>query len=111
MLVGVVPQVVAATSAYTVIITASSATVQFMVMGSLQYDYGGFFAAVGLVTTFVGQFFVDRMIKKYNRASVIVFAIALIMIIATVLLGYTGVAKVLRQVDNDSSLGFRPLCD
>ena len=40
------------------------------------------------------------MIKKYNRASVIVFAIATIMVIATVLLGYTGVAKVVRQVDN-----------
>jgi uncharacterized membrane protein YfcA len=107
---GVVPQVVAATSAYTVVITASSATVQFMVMGSLQYDYGGFFAAVGLVTTFFGQWVVDGMIKKYNRASVIVFAIAAIMVIATVLLGYTGIEKVIRQVDNGSSLGLKPLC-
>ena len=50
------------------------------------------------------------MIKKYNRASVIIFAIAAIMVISTFLLGYTGIAKVIRQVDNDSSLGMRPLC-
>jgi len=107
---GVVSQVVAATSAYTVVITASSATVQFMVMGSLQYDYAAAVAIVGLVTTFLGQYVVDGMIKKYNRASVIIFAIAAIMVISTFLLGYTGIAKVIRQVDNDSSLGMRPLC-
>ena len=107
---GVVPQVVAATSAYTVLITASSATVQFCIGGTLQYDYAAVVASIGLVATFFGQWVVDGMIKKYNRASVIIFAIALIMIIATCLLGYTGITQVVNQAKAGSSFGFRPLC-
>ena len=107
---GVMPQVVAATSAYTVLITATSATVQFMIGGTLQYDYAAVVASIGLVATFFGQWVVDGMIKKYNRASVIVFAIALIMIIATILLGYTGGQVVYNQAEAGSSFGFRPLC-
>ena len=107
---GVVPQVVAATSAYTGLITASSATVQFIIMKTLQIDYAICFAIIGLIATFAGQYVVDSCIKKYNRASVIIFAIATIMAIATVLLGYSGIDKIVVQAKNGASFGFRPLC-
>ena len=52
---GCLPQPVAATSAYVVLITATSGLVQVIIFGLLPYDYAGVFAVLGLVSTFVGQ--------------------------------------------------------
>ena len=79
-------------------------------MKTLQLDYAICFAIIGLLATFAGQYVVDSCIKKCNRASVIIFAIATIMAIATVLLGYTGIDKIVVQAQNHASFGFRPLC-
>jgi hypothetical protein len=52
---GCLPQPVAATSAYVVLITATSGLVQVIIFGLLPYDYAGVFAVLGLLSTFVGQ--------------------------------------------------------
>ena len=107
---GLSPQSIAATSAYTVLITASSATVQFITLGLLEYDYALVYSIVGLVGSFIGQALVDAIIKKYNAASIIVFTIGGIIALATVLLGYQSIDKLVTDIQSDAPMGFRQLC-
>eukprot|EP00484_Ammonia_sp_Unknown_P009428 CAMPEP_0197073234 /NCGR_PEP_ID=MMETSP1384-20130603/210498_1 /TAXON_ID=29189 /ORGANISM="Ammonia sp." /LENGTH=549 /DNA_ID=CAMNT_0042512067 /DNA_START=33 /DNA_END=1679 /DNA_ORIENTATION=+ len=95
---GVKPTVAAATSAMAVLITSSSAMLQFLLLGYLQFDYTFFFMAVGIVGTFVGQTAVNFAVKKYGRVSVVVFAVATIMALAIVLMTVNGVMSMIDGV-------------
>jgi len=103
---GVKPTVAAATSAMAVLITSSSAMLQFLLLGYLQFDYTFFFMAVGIVGTFVGQTAVNFAVKKYGRVSVVVFAVATIMALAIVLMTVNGVMSMIDGV----SWAFAPPC-
>mmetsp|Transcript_22566 Transcript_22566/g.36203 ORF Transcript_22566/g.36203 Transcript_22566/m.36203 type:complete len:512 (-) Transcript_22566:26-1561(-) len=103
---GVLPTVAAATSAMAVLITSSSAMLQFLLLGYLELDYTFFFMAVGIVGTFVGQTLVNYMVKKFGRTSVVIFAVATIMALAIVLMSVNGVMSLMRGV----SFAFAPPC-
>jgi len=104
---GVKPRVAAATSALTVLVTSSSATLQFCLLSMLSYDYMAFFMAVGVVGTFIGQTAINYTIKKYGRPSVIVFVVAAVIGIAVILMGVNGI---LNLVDGNIDLTFSTLC-
>merc|ERR1712173_236508 len=72
---GVIPTVAAATSAMAVMITSSSAMLQFLLLGFLQWDYTLFFMVVGIIGTFIGQTVVNYAVKEYGRVSVVIFAV------------------------------------
>ena len=51
---GCLPQPVAATSAYVVLITATSGLCQVIIYDLLPQDYAVFFACIGIAATFAG---------------------------------------------------------
>lgn len=65
---GSMPQSSAATSAWVVLITASSGLAQVLIYGILPFDYALLFGGVGLCSTVVGLKVVGYLIKKYVRA-------------------------------------------
>eukprot|EP01084_Bolivina_argentea_P004597 8741_1 len=93
MELGVLPSVAAATSAMAVLITSSSATLQFVLLGYLRLDYTFYFMAIGIIGTFIGQTVVMYCIKQYGRKSLIVFSVAIIMGSAIILMGIDGVMQ------------------
>ena len=93
MELGVMPSVAAATSAMAVLITSSSATLQFVLLGYLQLDYTFYFMAVGIVGTFIGQTAVSYGVRTYGRKSLIVFSVAAIMGGAVLLMGIDGILQ------------------
>jgi len=104
---GVKPRVAAATSALTVLVTSSSATLQFCLLSMISYDYMLFFMAVGVIGTFIGQTAVNYSIKKYGRPSVIVFVVSAVIGIAVILMGVNGI---LNLIDGNVDLTFSTLC-
>jgi len=103
---GVVPTVAAATSAMAVMITSSSAMLQFLLLGFLQWDYTLFFMFIGIVGTFIGQTAVNYAVKKYGRVSLVIFAVAIIMGLAIILMLINGIINLVDGV----SWAFAPPC-
>merc|ERR1712129_331859 len=98
MELGVLPTVAAATSAMAVLITSSSATLQFMLLGYLNLDYTFYFMAIGIIGTFIGQTVVSYCIKMYGRKSLIVFSVAAIMGGAVILMGIDGILQCINGI-------------
>ena len=89
-----------------VLITSSSAMLQFLLLGYLQYDYTFFFMAIGIMGTFIGQTGVNYAVKEYGRVSVVIFAVAIIMGLAIILMSVNGVLSMINGV----SWIFAPPC-
>lgn len=106
MELGVIPTVAAATSAMAVLITSSSATMQFLLIGNLNIEHMMWFMGVGIIGTFVGQTVVNHSVKKYGRLSVVIFTVAGIMCIAVILMGVNGVLHLMHGV----SFTFSSIC-
>merc|ERR1712154_334418 len=98
MELGVLPTVAAATSAMAVLITSSSAMLQFLLLGYLDLDYTFYFMAIGIVGTFIGQTIVSHCIKMYERKSLIVFSVAAIMGGAVLLMGIDGILECIKGI-------------
>jgi len=95
MELGVEPRVAAATSAMCVMITASSATLQYALLGYFTWEYLVYFMVIGVIGTFIGVTVVGHCITKYNRKSLIIFSVAIIMGLAVILMGIDGILEVM----------------
>jgi uncharacterized membrane protein YfcA len=101
---------VSATSTFTILVTASSSAVQFILMGKLPPFYAAFFAVIGGFGTLVGQVAVENIIKRYNSTSIIVFGISAVICSSTIAMGYTGVRSIVRIAEVGGNMGLRDLC-
>jgi uncharacterized membrane protein YfcA len=108
---GAVATVASATSAYTILWTASSTTLQFAIMGTLKFDYGIWFIAVGFASALAGQYALDKVLKKTGRTSIIIFLVASITIISAVLMTIIGLIQTVERARSGQSLWFRSLCN
>eukprot|EP00484_Ammonia_sp_Unknown_P004184 CAMPEP_0197074522 /NCGR_PEP_ID=MMETSP1384-20130603/211151_1 /TAXON_ID=29189 /ORGANISM="Ammonia sp." /LENGTH=534 /DNA_ID=CAMNT_0042513363 /DNA_START=22 /DNA_END=1626 /DNA_ORIENTATION=- len=88
---GVQPRVASATSAVAVMMTSSSSTFQKILLNMIRYDYMAFFAAIGVIGTFIGQTVVNVAIKKFGRNSIVVAAVASVIAVAIVLMGLNSI--------------------
>ena len=108
---GLHPKVVAATSAFAVLVSASAATVLFLVMGLLFPFYSILYLFLGFFATLAGQKIMDALIRRLNLNSIIIIVIAFVTIAATCALGYRSITGLVQTVNSGSSLGFRDLCE
>ncbi len=104
---GISPQAAAATSALAVVVNSSSATLQWGLLGYIEYTYLAFFMSISIVGTFFGQTVVDYCVKHYGRQSVVVFAVGIVIGAAVILMGVEGVIEV---VGSNVSLSFSDFC-
>jgi len=108
---GMLPEVVAATTAFMIIFTSASATVLFSVLGLLAWDYAGLLFVVGVVFTIGGQLAFEYLSKKYvKRSSYTVFLIAIVLGMSTVLLGYTGIKRTVTTFQEGKPNAMRGTC-
>jgi len=106
---GVLPEVTSATSTFMILVTSLSAMTQYLSMGELPLDYGVCFAAVGLVSAVVGQQLTDLLVKRFQKKSLIVFAIAAVLGASTVLLISAGTVNLLNSAQH-RDFGFQSPC-
>jgi len=105
---GVIPEVSAATAAYMILYTASSATVTYAAFDQVKWDYAMILFPCGIVFTALGQIVINAYIKRTHHASVIVFIIAGIVGVSTLLMGYeSGVSA---YDDIEKGVGIGSLC-
>lgn len=107
---GLNPLVVSATGSFSVLLTASSTTLQFLLAGSLQLDYASWLWFLGFTSAIVGQFVISKLLKKYQRASLIIFLVVGILVMSCILMGVNGVMESVERSEAGASLWFLDYC-
>ncbi|EIE22493.1 hypothetical protein COCSUDRAFT_47913 [Coccomyxa subellipsoidea C-169] len=107
---GVLPDVAAATSATMIMFTAASASVVYLSFGGIPFDYGLATFLVGLIFTMVGQVTCYWLMKALDRRSVVVIAMALLMVISMVIIYYEAVVSTIAAVQDHRLLDFGTIC-
>ena len=69
--------------------TASSTTLQFTLLGMIDWERNFVLPLIGAAGAAVGQQAIGQLVQKYNRQSLIVFPVAGIIGLSAVLMGYT----------------------
>merc|ERR1719231_978156 len=102
---GVIPEVSAATAAYMILYTASSATVTYAAFDQVKWNYAMILFPCGIIFTALGQIIVNAYIKRPHHASVIVFLIAGIVGVSTLLMGYESGISAYEDIEKGVGLG------
>ena len=104
---GVRPEVTAATCSFLSFFTSSISFLQFAAAGMVNFQYGCFFATASVLGSLLGVTQVERV--KNN--SVLVFLLAFVFALATVLMGMFGALKIVDQGKRQLlRVAFRSFC-
>ncbi|KAM7263000.1 hypothetical protein ACFE04_000683 [Oxalis oulophora] len=107
---GVAPEITAATCSLMVFFSSTMSAFQYLLSGIQNVEFALGFSVVCFVASLVGLFVVQEMIKKYGRASLIVFSISTVMALSTVLVTSFGAVDVWRDYVAGNYMGFNPPC-
>ena len=98
MQMGVHPRVAASTTAFLVLFTTSSSTVQFLSFGKLSnWALGLWYFGLGMVAAFLGQVFISRLVAYLGRPSIIILAISVIIVVSLASLCIISLPGVIRD--------------
>jgi len=92
---GVHPEIASATSACMILFTSSTATVSYIVLGSLVYDYGLLYLILGLVSTLIGQTLMAYLVEHFQRSSYVAFCIGIVVAISAVCMSVESVLAII----------------
>eukprot|EP01102_Stenamoeba_stenopodia_P011463 TRINITY_DN3524_c0_g1_i1.p1 TRINITY_DN3524_c0_g1~~TRINITY_DN3524_c0_g1_i1.p1 ORF type:complete len:446 (+),score=76.35 TRINITY_DN3524_c0_g1_i1:139-1476(+) len=101
------PAVSAATAAFMILYTASSSSAQYMVLGRLSPDWGGYFLVVGLLGAVVGHIGVGWLVKKYKKPYIITFLLAFLIFVS--MLAFVALA-IYQIVESSETFTFKSPC-
>jgi len=107
---GLISQSASATVSVIVFLSSSSAVVQYLVLGALPLDYGCWYAMLGLLATVIGQHAMNYFVTRYERGSLIIFAMIVVLLAATVLMVIAGFMDVLSGLRSHRDMGFHSIC-
>lgn len=105
---GVPPKVASSTGMYMIIFATCSSTIQYYLNSMLNFEYGlwvGFWCIVG---TYGGMILIDKLMKKWDRQSPLVFLLSFILGLSAVAVLYFGLSGI--DFSSDSSYALRNVC-
>ncbi|KAK7412224.1 hypothetical protein VNO78_03674 [Psophocarpus tetragonolobus] len=108
--VGITPEVTAATCSFMVLFSTTMSALQFMMLGMEHVQVALILAIMCFVASLLGLLVVQRAIRKYGRASIIVFSISIVMCISNVLMTSFGAIKVWTDYESGQYMGFKLPC-
>ncbi|XP_050368279.1 sulfite exporter TauE/SafE family protein 5-like [Argentina anserina] len=108
--VGIAPEVTAATCCFMVFFSSSMSSFQYLLLGMENADTALIFAVTCFVASLLGLVVLQRAIKVYGRASLIVFSVSLVMALSTVLMTSFGVLHVWSDYKSGKYMGFKLPC-
>lgn len=111
LMLNVRPEVSAATSSFMVAFTSSTAILQYASSGRINVAYAFWFIGIAVIGSLIGIYVLRRLSEKYQRPSVLVFALWVIMIVATLLVPFYGITKMIKDENDDkASYEFSSYC-
>lgn len=80
------PQISTALSAFTVLFTSSSTSLQFTIAGAIHFSHAWLFMSLSLIGSLIGNFGLKALINKYKKPSILIWVIFGILCMAGVVL-------------------------
>ncbi len=105
---GIHPMVSTATSNFLVLFISSSTTLQYIMMGMMNFDYGFICTLLSTLGSYLGTLIIQKYIEKTKKASILVFTLAGVLILSTISIpGHTliNLLKQIREGENIWQLG------
>ncbi len=81
---GLNPIVSTATSNFLVLFTSLSTSMQFILIGAMNYKYGIFCTACSTIGSYLGTYGIQRLLEITGRASMLIFTMAIVEAISSV---------------------------
>ncbi|KAI9112425.1 hypothetical protein K1719_016622 [Acacia pycnantha] len=108
--VGIASEITAATSSFMVIFSSTMSTLQYALMGIHDINKALILSTISFVASLVGLLVVQRAVRKYKRASLIVFSLSATMALNIVLMTSFGVIGIWRDYKSGKYIGFKSAC-
>lgn len=87
---GLHPVISTATSNFLVLFTSSSTSLQFILLGMMNFSYGIICTVASTLGSYLGTIVIQRLLEKTGRFSILIFSLAAVLGISTVFIpGYT----------------------
>eukprot|EP00640_Fibrocapsa_japonica_P001723 CAMPEP_0113943214 /NCGR_PEP_ID=MMETSP1339-20121228/20815_1 /TAXON_ID=94617 /ORGANISM="Fibrocapsa japonica" /LENGTH=470 /DNA_ID=CAMNT_0000948021 /DNA_START=125 /DNA_END=1537 /DNA_ORIENTATION=+ /assembly_acc=CAM_ASM_000762 len=91
---GIQPQVGSSTSAFMIIFTGLSSTIQYMAKGELPIDFACWLGFLGFLGAQLGHHVVKKLLEKTGRPSYIAFLLAGFVLVSAFVMVITGLIKI-----------------
>jgi uncharacterized membrane protein YfcA len=86
MQVGMIPEVVVATSSITTFFSSIISTINYILVGKLLINYGMLYSFVSAIGSIFGLILSNMMLSRFKRQSIIIFIVSLILFTSIILL-------------------------
>ena len=103
--VGMIPEVVVATSAVSTLFSSMITTINYAIEGKLLWQYGIWFSIISAIGSYFGLIMSDLILKRFKRQSIIIFFVSLILFTSIILLTYESIRS------NDGNISISNYCD
>ena len=94
---GVAPSVAASTSMYMIMFSAASSTCLLLIYGQVNIPYVLYLAVSCGIGVILGMYFIGKLLKRWNRQSIVAICLAVILTIATI---FSGVMNIMGLLEN-----------
>jgi len=93
-----------------VLFSATMSALQYLLLGMEHVEAALILAIMSFVASLLGLLVVQRAIRKYGRASIIVFSVSIVMFVSNVLMTSFGAIKVWTDYESGEYMGFKLPC-
>lgn len=101
---GLHPIVSTATSNFLVLFTSSSTSIQFILLGMMNVEYGIACTLASSIGSYMGTVLIQRLIAKTKRNSYIIFSLGVVLGLSTLLIPGHTFMNILEQVKEGKSI-------
>ncbi|MED6212324.1 hypothetical protein PIB30_082237 [Stylosanthes scabra] len=108
--VGVAPEVTAATCSFMVFFSSVMSALQYLLLGMEHIKLALMLATISFIASLLGLLVVQKAIKNYGRASLIVFSVGIVMSLSAVLMTSFGAIEVWKDYNSGKYMGFKLPC-
>ena len=103
-------QVTAATCSFMVFFSSTMSAFQYLLLGMENTRTALIFSVICFVASLLGLVVVQKAIKEFGRASLIVFSVGIVMALSAILMTSFGALDVWEDYSSGSYMGFKLPC-
>ncbi|XP_028802247.1 sulfite exporter TauE/SafE family protein 3-like isoform X2 [Neltuma alba] len=116
MELGIAPQVASATATLGMAFSASISVVQYYLLNRFPVPYALYLTTVAAISAYLGQYVIDKLVRLFGRASLIIFVVAFTVFVSAIALGKcparsgVGVSDMIEKIQQNEYMGFDDFC-
>jgi uncharacterized membrane protein YfcA len=101
---GLNPIVSTATSNFLVLFTSSSTSLQFILLGVMNFKYGFICTICSTLGSYLGTVAIQRLLERTGRASILIFSMAMVEAVSSVCIPLHAFFEMKRGIDHGADI-------